>query len=140
MASAGSALVAVATTAQILAPGAYVEFATNAISKGMGIQHTTGSNSIGITVPGLYLVSVDADVLPTVAGSTTVALQNNGEAVPGAQATFTGVTATVTHISFTTIIRVRRSCDCIDNNALLQVVAVEGSTITNANITVVSVA
>ena len=87
------------------------------------------------------MVNVNADVVPAAAEPITLQLLNNGEVVPGAEATITGVAADSAHVAFTTLIRVLKSCPCvIDNRASLQVQLTEAGTISNANIVAVKLA
>lgn len=136
-----SALDAVSVPAQTLADDGYVNFDTNRLQTGCSIQHVAGSNTINLINHGLYMVSVNADVVPAAAEPITLQLLNNGEVVPGAEATITGVAADSAHVAFTTLIRVLKSCPCvIDNRAILQVQLTEAGTISNANIVAVKLA
>lgn len=101
-----------------------------------GVCHVSGSNSVKISCPGTYLVAFNADILATDAGPVTVELLNNGVEVPGAEATFTAVANDTTHIAFTTLIHVNKSCECVCNNSNLQIRVSVDSTVTNANIVV----
>ena len=136
-----SALDAVSVPAQTLGADGYVNFDTNRLQTGCSIQHVAGSNTINLINHGLYMVSVNADVVPAAAEPITLQLLNNGEVVPGAEATITGVAADSAHVAFTTLIRVLKSCPCvIDNRAILQVQLTEAGTISNANIVAVKLA
>ncbi|PWM78691.1 MAG: hypothetical protein DBY32_04210 [Phascolarctobacterium sp.] len=136
-----SALNAVNTAAQTLAANEFLNFDTNRLHTGCSIQHVAGSTSVNIINHGLYQVSVNADITPTAADPITLQLVNNGEVVPGAEATITGVAGDTAHVAFTTLIRVLKSCPCvIDNTASLQVQLTEAGTVTNANIAVVKLA
>lgn len=136
-----SALDAVTVPAQTLAVDGYVNFETNRLQTGCSIQHVAGSNTVNLINHGLYMVSVNADVVPAAAEPITLQLLNNGEVVPGAEATITGVAADSAHVAFTTLIRVLKSCPCvIDNRASLQVQLTEAGTISNANIVAVKLA
>ena len=136
-----SALDAVTVPAQTLVADGYVDFATNRLQTGCSIQHVAGSNTVNLINHGLYMVSVNADVVPAAAEPITLQLLNNGEVVAGAEATITGVAADSAHVAFTTLIRVLKSCPCvIDNRASLQVQLTEAGTISNANIVAVKLA
>lgn len=136
-----SALDAVTVPAQTLVADGYVDLETNRLQTGCSIQHVAGSNTINLINHGLYMVSVNADVVPAAAEPITLQLLNNGEVVPGAEATITGVAADSAHVAFTTLIRVLKSCPCvIDNRASLQVQLTEAGTISNANIVAVKLA
>ena len=126
---------------QTLTADGYVDFESNRLQTGCSVQHVAGSNTVNLINHGLYLVSVNADIVPATAEPITLQLLNNGETVPGAEATITGVAADSAHIAFTTLIRVLKSCPCvIDNRASLQVQITEAANISNANIVVVKLA
>jgi len=135
-----SALCAVTTAEQTVAAGGVVSFATNNLLTGCSISHVAGGNAVTIPAAGLYQVTFDGDVLPTAAGGVTIQLYNNGVAVPGAQASFTGVATELVHVGFNTLIKVLQSCNCINNTASLQVQSADEVQIANANITVVKLA
>ena len=135
-----SALCAVTTADQTVTAGGVVNFATNNLLTGTSIQHVAGASAVTIPNSGLYQVTFDADVLPSEAGGVTIQLYNNNVAVSGAQASFTGAATSLVHISFTTLIKVLQSCNCINNAASLQVQSADALTIGNANITVVKLA
>ena len=134
-----SALDAVTVPSQTLAADGYVDFETNRLQTGCSIQHVAGSNTVNLINHGLYMVSVNADVVPAAAEPITLQLLNNGEVVPGAEATITGVAADSAHVAFKVL--VLKSCPCvIDNRASLQVQLTEAGTISNANIVAVKLA
>lgn len=136
-----SALDAVTVPSQTLTADGYVDFESNRLQTGCSVQHVAGSNTVNLINHGLYLVSVNADIVPATAEPITLQLLNNSETVPGAEATITGVAADSAHIAFTTLIRVLKSCPCvIDNRASLQVQITEAANISNANIVVVKLA
>lgn len=136
-----SALDAVTVPSQTLAADGYVDFETNRVCTGCSVQHVAGSNTVNLINHGLYLVSVNADILPAAADPITLQLLNNGEAVPGAEATITGVVGDTAHVAFTTLVRVLKSCPCvIDNRASLQVQITEAANVSNANIVAVKLA
>lgn len=136
-----SALDAVTVPSQTLAADGYVDFESNRLQTGCSVQHVAGSNTVNLINHGLYMVSVNADIVPATAEPITLQLLNNGETVPGAEATITGVAADSAHVAFTALIRVLKSCPCIvDNRASLQVQITEAANISNANIVVVKLA
>ena len=97
-------------------------------------------SSIRIKKPGLYLVSFNGIAVESeTAGNLIVQLQNNGEDVIGAIAENTSESATsMRNLSFTTVIEVLNSCNCIDNSALLTVINEGVSAIfSNANLTII---
>lgn len=105
------------------------------------IRHTAGSNTIELRGNGVYLVTVNADVAPTAAGLISIQLLRNNFVIAGAESSVTGVAATTAALSFTTLVKVMRSCpNVIDNTANLQVQITAPASVTNASITVVRVA
>lgn len=136
-----SALDAVTVPSQTLAADGYIDFETNRVCTGCSVQHVAGSNTVNLINHGLYLVSVNADIVPATAEPITLQLLNNGETVPGAEATITGVASDSAHVAFTTLIRVLKSCPCvIDNRVSLQVQITEAANVSNANIIAVKLA
>ncbi len=135
-----SALNAVSVAAQTIAENGYLAFERNRVLTGCAIQHASGVKSIVIGKAGLYVVNFNADVLPTTAAPITIRLVSNGEVVPGAEATFTGVADTTESVSFQTLLKVLPNCWAVDNTKALQVQATAAATISNANISVVKLA
>lgn len=123
----------------ILADGLIV-FDSNKVKQGCKINHFAGSNAIELIGAGVYLVTVNADVIPTDAGLISMQLLRNGDLVDGALATVTGVAGETANLSFTTLVKVLKSCPCIiDNNATLQVQLTAPASVTNASATLVRV-
>lgn len=129
-------LVATSTNTQTVPVNGLIEFDTNRINCGCGICHVAGSNSITIKCPGTYLVAFNIDAVAAAAGAVVIELLNNGVAVPGAEASFTAAENDTTHVAFTTLIHVNKSCECVCNNANLQVTSNSEITVNNANIVV----
>jgi hypothetical protein len=97
--------------------------------------------TINLCGEGIYLVEVNVDAVPTVAGLYSIRLVNNGVDVNGAEASVTGVAGDTDNLSFTTLIRVAKPCACNPNvGASLQVQVDTAVTLTNASMTVVKVA
>lgn len=97
--------------------------------------------SVNLCGEGIYLVEVNVDAVPTVAGLYSIRLVNNGVDVNGAEASVTGVAGDTDNLSFTTLIRVAKPCACNPNmGASLQVQVDTAVTLTNASMTVVKVA
>lgn len=135
-----SSLDAVTVAAQVLAVGDVLEFNQNNVWTGRSIWHNGGA-SIRLLKAGLYLVTVDADVLGTAAGPVTLQLLNNNVAVPGAQATFTAVAATTEHVSFSTLIHLPLSCCTYSTTSDNLTVSISAAaTVTNAHIVVAKLA
>ena len=97
----------------------------------------SNSSTITITSPGRYYVFVGATGLSGTAGTAfSIQLFQNGVEVPAVAATTS--LATVTTMSFSTIINVRPSCCAISNTTNLQVVvtSAQSGTLTNRNIVI----
>lgn len=127
----------------VIAQGS-VLFNNNNPLTGCSIAHASGSSSVQLRKPGIYLINFNADAstTATAGGTITLQLSNNGVIVPGASstATTTSNTAIVT-VSFSTIIRVLRSCDCVNNQTNLTVINTGSAvSLSNANIVVVKLA
>lgn len=137
-----SSLNAAAVAAQSVAANAFVSFPINNLLTGVAIKHPAGSSSVSL-IRGLYLVSVNADVVPA-AGNVGLQLLSTTEStssvINGAESIVTGVADTAVNISFTTLIRVRPSCCAVNNITSLQVQATAAATINRAAISVVKLA
>lgn len=73
-----------------------------------------------IKKPGTYLINVSANVVADIIGAITLQLSNNGILIPAAIAEITAATTTdVNNINFTYLLTVKKSCECIDNTAVL---------------------
>lgn len=155
-----SVLDAYSTMAQTVATGNYIDYDNISVLTGCSIKYVAGTPGIVINTPGLYLITIDGTVAASGSDSSsssgnteaaaasasstettdiTVALQDNGVLVPGAQ---TSVTSTgeddKANISLTTVLKVRPSCCAIDNTARLSVVNTGiPATFTDASITIV---
>ncbi len=137
-----SSLDAVTIGAQVITAvdGGVLEFNQNNILTGTSIFHLGGA-SIRLRKAGLYLVSVDADILATAAGPVTLQLFNNGVAVPGAQATITAAAADTEHVSFTALVDVPLSCCSYSATTGNLTVAIDvPATVSNAHIVVAKLA
>lgn len=113
-----SSLMAVNTTAQDLPIDGLITYATSN-KTGCSIGFTNGSNAVALR-QGLYLVNVSADLLGTAAGEATLQLLKNGTAIPGAKAVTTLAAGGVSNVSFSAVIDVGPSCQCVDNTTTLQ--------------------
>lgn len=138
-----SSLNAAAVAAQSVAANAFVSFPINNLLTGVAIKHPAGSSSVSL-IRGLYLVSVNADVVPAAAGNVGLQLLSTTEStssvINGAESVVTGVADTAVNISFTTLVRVRPSCCAVNNTTSLQVQATAAATINRAAISVVKLA
>lgn len=99
-----------------------------------GCGVTLSGNGISITEPGYYEVNVSVTVAPTAAGDVTVALLNNGVAVPGATASATVAAANdFANLAFESIVRTFCNATTGDLTLLLTDTA---SSVTNVAVTV----
>ena len=124
-------------TTQEVAINGLLTFTTDRILT--GCTATRNGQTFQLNKPGYYYVTFNADGAATTAvGDIVVVLQNNGVAVPGANATFTTTVADdATNLAFSTIIRVPPSCCAVDNTANLTLVNTGvAATYTNVNINI----
>lgn len=131
---------AVNTAIQAVVANGFIAYTATNVKQGCGIKFNDGSNTVSLKGNGIYLVEVNADVVPTNAGLISMQLLKNNVVVPAAKATVTGVASSTSSLSFSTLIKVPCSCNCVDNTANLQVQLTALANVTNASITVVRVA
>lgn len=131
---------AVNTATQAVVANGFIAYTATNVKQGCGISYNDGSNTISLKGNGIYLVEVNADVVPTNAGLISMQLLKNNVVVPAAKATVTGVASSTSSLSFSTLIKVPCSCNCVDNTANLQVQLTALANVTNASIVVVRIA
>ena len=131
---------AVNTATQAVVADGFIAYTATNVKQGCGIRYNDGSNTISLKGNGIYLVEVNADVVPTNAELISMQLLKNNVVVPAAKATVTGVASSTSSLSFSTLIKVPCSCNCVDNTANLQVQLTALANVTNASIVVVRVA
>lgn len=131
---------AVNTATQAVVENGFIVYTATNVKQGCGISYNDGSNTISLKGNGIYLVEVNADVIPTNAGLISMQLLKNNVVVPAAKATVTGVASSTSSLSFSTLIKVPCSCNCVDNTANLQVQLTALANVTNASIVVVRIA
>lgn len=131
---------AVNTATQAVVENGFIVYTATNVKQGCGIKFNDGSNTISLKGNGIYLVEVNADVVPTNAGLISMQLLKNNVVVPAAKATVTGVASSTSSLSFSTLIKVPCSCNCVDNTANLQVQLTALANVTNASIVVVRIA
>ena len=131
---------AVNTATQAVVANGFIAYTATNVKQGCGIRFNDGSNTISLKGNGTYLVEVNADVVPTNAELISMQLLKNNVVVPAAKATVTGVASSTSSLSFSTLIKVPCSCNCVDNTANLQVQLTALANVTNASIVVVRVA
>ena len=131
---------AVNTATQAVVANGFIAYTAINVKQGCGIKFNDGSNTISLKGNGIYLVEVNADVVPTNAGLISMQLLKNNVVVPAAKATVTGVASSTSSLSFSTLIKVPCSCNCVDNTANLQVQLTALANVTNASIVVVRIA
>ena len=131
---------AVNTATQAVVANGFIAYTATNVKQGCGIRYIDGSNTISLKDNGIYLVEVNADVVPTNAELISMQLLKNNVVVPAAKATVTGVASSTSSLSFSTLIKVPCSCNCVDNTANLQVQLTALANVTNASIAVVRIA
>ena len=131
---------AVNTATQAVVENGFIVYTATNVKQGCGIRYNDGSNTISLKGNGIYLVEVNADVIPTNAGLISMQLLKNNVVVPAAKATVTGVASSTSSLSFSTLIKVPCSCNCVDNTANLQVQLTALANVTNTSIVVVRIA
>ena len=131
---------AVNTATQAVVANGFIAYTVTNVKQGCGIRFNDGSNTISLKGNGIYLVEVNADVVPTNAELISMQLLKNNVVVPAAKATVTGVASSTSSLSFSTLIKVPCSCNCVDNTANLQVQLTALANVTNASIVVVRIA
>lgn len=107
---------------------------------GCHIQFDGGTSPIRLKSYGVYLVSVSATVLGTVAGEVTLQLLVNGSPLSGASASATAVAGDTMNLAFTTIVPALY-CPCSSGGTQSIQVQLLGNdaTITDINVAVVKV-
>ena len=131
---------AVNTATQAVVANGFIAYTATNVKQGCGIKFNDGSNTISLKGNGIYLVEVNADVVPTNAELISMQLLKNNVVVPAAKATVTGVASSTSSLSFSTLIKVPCSCNCVDNTANLQVQLTALANVTNVSIVVVRIA
>lgn len=132
-----STLRAYTDTTQVVAENGLIPF-VNYKDTGCSIDFS-GGTSVKINKPGLYQVTFNGYVVESTAtGDIIVQLMNNGSKVSGAVAEANSSTTDIENLSFTTIIDVAPSCNCIDNGVVLTVLN-EGvaASFGNTNLTII---
>ena len=124
-------------TTQTVAVNGLLTFTTDRILT--GCTATRDGSTFQLNKPGYYYVTFNAVAAATEAvGELVVELQNNGVAIPGAEAASTTTTAgNNDNYAFATIIKVPPSCCAIDNTANLTLVNTGvAATFTNVNVNI----
>ena len=124
-------------TTQTVAVNGLLTFTTDRILT--GCTATRDGSTFQLNKPGYYYVTFNAVAAATEAvGELVIELQNNGVAVPGAEAASTTVTSgNNDSYAFATIIRVPPSCCAVDNAAKLTLVNTGvAATFENVNINI----
>ena len=124
-------------TSQAILTDGLLTFTTDRILT--GCTATRDGATFQLNKPGYYYVTFNADAAATEAlGVLSMELQNNGVAVPGAEASSTTTVAgNISNYAFSTIIRVLPSCAMVDNTAKLTVVNTGvDATYSNVNINI----
>lgn len=125
--------------AQTLLTNANIPFNTTNLLNGVSIEFN-GGTTISLVKPGVYLISVDANVAEAgTAGLISMQVQKNGVNINGAKASVdSSATGDAENIHVTTLVKVLPSCCMVNNNANITVVNNGvGAVYSNTNITVV---
>jgi len=119
---------------------AIIPLNVNALKKNCTVMHTEGSSTISLTRPGVYAVYVSATGSTTDAGTFGAQLLKNGTAVTQATASATTAAGSTANISFSTMVFVAPSCNCVNNKGAvtLQYTGSVG-TIANIDVTILKV-
>lgn len=134
---------------QVLAVGEDASFTNVRLKTGNPCALTLGAagKNVTISTPGLYLVTVNADILGTAAGNVQLQLTEytgvNPQELPvdGAEATVTAASGDTYSVSFTALVRVLPSCQSVCNKASLAVkIGETAATISNINMVIVRAA
>lgn len=138
-----SSLNAASIAEQSVVANGFIEYPINNLLTGTAIKHTAGSTSVSL-IRGLYLVSVNADIVPAAAGNVGLQLlattESTSAVINGAQSVVTGTADTAVNLAFSTLIRVRPSCCAVNNSTSVQVQATATATVNNSSIVVVKLA
>ena len=133
-----STLRAYTDTTQVVASNSLIPFA-NYKDTGCSIDFS-GGTSVKINKPGLYQITFNGyAVESTETGNIVVQLISNGSKINGAAAEVNSSSTTdIKNLSFSTIVDVSPSCNCIDNDVVITVLN-EGvdASFGNANLTVI---
>lgn len=99
-----------------------IPFNSTSFAKGCTATHSAPSTT-ALNKRGVYRVSVEASVTPSVAGDVGIQLLRDGVAVVSAFSTTTGVADETTTLGFETLVRVQQdnTCCCTSSPVILQV-------------------
>ena len=107
---------AVNVATQTVGAGDAVLFGSTRVMTGCTVRHENGSGRFVMLKPGIYRVTVNADIaVPTggTVGPISIGLSQDGEGVIGAESTVTPtVVAAFFNVALTTLIRVYGPCGC----------------------------
>ena len=117
-------------------------FAKNRVITGCTVTHIEGTSTFILKRPGYYYIGFNGEGATSgVAGAVSIELLNGGTTVEGATASaYSGAETEPVNLSFSTIIKVLPSCDCVDNTASLTIRNIGvASTFENVNITITKI-
>ena len=97
---------AVNTATQAVVENGFIVYTATNVKQGCGIRYNDGSNTISLKDNGIYLVEVNADVVPTNAELISMQLLKNNVVVPTTIATVTGAANLSSCWSFSTLVKV----------------------------------
>lgn len=111
---------------------------TRACGCGGWLDYESGGSVFTISRPGIYKVDFNANVTATAAGATTLAIQSNGQTVPGTEMDYTVVTAGVYQsVSASTLIVVH---PCSSKTVAVANLSATAVTVDNASIIITRIA
>jgi len=131
------------TNEQAITTGSNLVFPTVTYQSGISINYTPGTNTIYLTTPGLYQISLDVVITnETENTETTVQMYKDGVLIPGALAEVTVTAIGDLHPGHIEAVVASQGCPCPCNKSTAITFVVTGTTpaISNANVVVVKIA
>lgn len=129
---------------QVLTTNSNLNLGSVSVDTGCSISNASGSTSIKLRNPGLYLIMLDAVAVNSsgTAGDVTVQMQKNGVNLPDAFSTATSSSATdEVALSFSKLVQVSQSCCAVDNSALITFINTGAlATYSHVNVTAIKLA
>lgn len=127
----------VTLSSQFLAVGDKISFSKNNILFTNQIGHTEGSQYIYFCGEGVYYISLDVNITSATAETVTVQMYNKDVPIGGAiiSLVLAANTAQDGHLSF--MLRVPKSCACINNNAAISFSVSAAATVNSSVLNVV---
>lgn len=103
------------------------------------LNHNLNSGLFELTKQGIYEITFNANVAPTVAGAITLDITNSGENIVGGEMTTAGTTVgTFENVSATILVRV--PCNCCKTFSVKNNTATNPITVSNPSFTITRLA